>query len=468
MKLANRLSLAVSLVSASALLSSFLTVYLLVRRDETRDLDLALAGQAHALAQMPAAKNPDRPTVLDGVAEVPENLRPIQRYIAIYDEQGKLLSATQNFGRETPAFGDLGASIPVPFDGVPLDLGADGVALRGVVVPVGSKGHSLLYATSRRTVDEDARFLLRTLLGLFLAAMLAATVLSRLLGQRLARDVHAIAGVARAVSKGDLQARVGERAQGSAETRELAADLDHMIAHLAALVDAQRTFVSHAAHELRSPLSTLRGELQLALRRPRDAAGYQRTIEEALVDVEALARLSEDLLVLARVQARGLDAEQAVVGEVVAEALRLSRGPAEARRVSLEEAPENAASAGLVVRGDRGELTRALRNLVENAVAHGPADAPVTVTVTPGDGAVEIAVTDRGPGVSPEDEPHIFEPFYRGSKDRGDDRPGAGLGLAIARGITRNVGGDIVFDRAHQGGARFVLTLSLPPQGRKS
>jgi two-component system heavy metal sensor histidine kinase CusS len=277
--------------------------------------------------------------------------------------------------------------------------------------------------------------------------------------------VHAIAGVARSVSKGELRARVGDRARGSTETRELAADLDHMIAHLAALVDAQRTFVSHAAHELRSPLSTLRGELQLALRRPRDAAGYQRTIEEALVDVESLARLSEDLLVLARVQARGLDAEQAVVGEVVAEAMRLSRGPAEARRVSLEEAPDNAASAGLVVRGERGELMRALRNLVENAVAHGPADAPVTVTLVQKGDLVEIAVTDRGPGVLAEDEPHIFEPFYRGSKDRGDDRPGAGLGLAIARGIARNVGGDIVLDRTHEGGARFVLTL---PVARRS
>ncbi|MDI3285453.1 HAMP domain-containing sensor histidine kinase [Polyangium sp. 15x6] len=460
MKLKNRLSLAVTVVSAATLLTSFLTVYVLVRRDETRDLDLALVAQAQALAQIADAKNPGRPTVLDGVAEVPESLRPTQRYIAVYDERGALLSATKNFGSEVPSFESLGASTALPTEGVPVDLGVNGKALRGVTVPVGNGGAALLYAASRRTVDEDASFLHRTLGVLFLSATVATALFSRWLGGRLAGDVHAIARVAREVERGNLEARVGDGARGSIETRALAADLDHMIEHLGALVAAQRLFVSHAAHELRSPLSTLRGELQLALRRPRDAAGYQRTIEEALVDVEALSRLSEDLLTLARVQApRSLGAEVVNVGEIVADALRLARGPAEARRVSLEQAQENTAAAPLFVRGDRSEIIRALRNLVDNAVAHGPAEAPVLTTIMRCDASVEIAVIDRGPGVAKEDEPHIFEPFYRGTRDRGDDRPGAGLGLAIARGIARNLGGDVWLDRSHQGGARFVLSL---------
>ncbi|MDI1447103.1 HAMP domain-containing sensor histidine kinase [Polyangium sp. 6x1] len=460
MKLKNRLSLAVTVVSAATLLTSFLTVYVLVRRDETRDLDLALVAQAHALAQIADAKNPGRPVVLDGVAEVPESLRPTQRYIAVYDERGALLSATTNFGSEVPTFETLEASTGLPTDGVPVDLDVSGKALRGVTVPVGDGGAALLYAASRRTVDEDASFLHRTLGVLFLSATIATALFSRWLGGRLAVDVHAIARVAREVERGNLEARVGESARGSTETRALAADLDHMIEHLGALVAAQRLFVSHAAHELRSPLSTLRGELQLALRRPRDAAGYQRTIEEALVDVEALSRLSEDLLTLARVQApRSQGAEVVAIGDIVAEALRLARGPAEARRVSLEQASGNTSATPLLVRGDRSEIVRALRNLVDNAVAHGPAEAPVLTTTTRRDASVEIAVIDRGPGVAKEDEPHIFEPFYRGTRDRGDDRPGAGLGLAIARGIARNLGGDVWLDRSHEGGARFVLSL---------
>ncbi|MDI1432414.1 sensor histidine kinase [Polyangium sorediatum] len=460
MKLKNRLSLAVTVVSAATLLTSFLTVYVLVRRDETRDLDLALAAQAHALAQIADARNPGRPAVLDGVAEVPESLRPTQRYIAVYDERGALLSATMNFASEVPSFESLGASTALPTEGVPVDLDVNGKALRGVTVPVGNGGAALLYAASRRTVDDDASFLHRTLGVLFLSATVATALFSRWLGGRLAGDVHAIARVAREVERGNLEARVGGGAHGSAETRALAADLDHMIEHLGALVAAQRLFVSHAAHELRSPLSTLRGELQLALRRPRDAAGYQRTIEEALVDVEALSHLSEDLLTLARVQApRSQGTDVMAVGDIVADALRLARGPAEARRVSLEQAPENTNDAPLLVHGDRGEIIRALRNLVDNAVAHGPAQSPVLTTITRRDASVEIAVIDRGPGVAKEDEPHIFEPFYRGTRDRGDDRPGAGLGLAIARGIARSLGGDVWLDVAHQSGARFVLSL---------
>ncbi|UQA56855.1 sensor histidine kinase [Polyangium aurulentum] len=466
MKLTNRLSLAVTAVSAAALLGSFLTVYVLVRRDETRDLDLALVGQAHALAQVAGAKNPERPAVLDGVAQVPESLGPIQRYIAVYDDQGGLLSATQNFAGEAPPFHELGTAGQVPWDGEPLDLTVHEENLRGVTVPVGSRGHALLYAASRRTVDDDTRFLLRTLAGLFLGATGATALVARWLGGRLARDVHAIAAVARDVSKGDLRARVGAGVRGSAETRALAADLDHMIEQLGALVSAQRTFISHAAHELRSPLSTLRGGLQLALRRPREASEYRRAVEEALGDVELLAGLTEDLLTLARVQARPPEAEASTVGETLSEALRMARGPADARGVPLVEAAKNASLARLRVRGARGEIARALRNLIDNAVAHSPEGAPVTVTVADGGARVEIGVADLGPGVLPEDEAHLFEPFYRGSKDQGSDRPGAGLGLTIARSIAQNAGGDLFLDRSHRGGARFVLALSVADRAR--
>jgi two-component system heavy metal sensor histidine kinase CusS len=463
MNLRNRLSLTVTTVTAAALLSSFLTVYVLVRRDETHDLDRALTGQAHALAQIAAVKSPDRPAVLDGVAEVPENLHPIQRYIAVYDEQGKLLSATQNFGGEVPSFHDLGTTNPVPWDGMATDLTVRGAALRGVTVPVGNRGHVLLYAASRRSVDDDTRFLTKTLLALFLAATLVTALVSRWVGERLARDVHAIATVARAVAKGDLRARVGAGVVGSAETRALALDLDHMIEQLGALVAAQRTFISHAAHELRSPLSTLRGELQLALRRPREASEYQRTIEDALGDVEALSLLAEDLLTLARVQARVPDGQTTAIGDAVAEAVRMARGPAEARGVRIAETTDPTALGTTRVRGGRGEIARALRNLIDNAVAHSPSNARVDVTIRQVNGHAEVAVTDEGPGILEADLPHVFEPFYRGSQEQGEDRPGAGLGLPIARGIARSYSGDVMLDVTHRPGARFVLSLPTEP-----
>jgi len=462
MKLKNRLSLVVTVVSASALLASFFIVYVMVRRDELRDLDMALLGQAHTVAQLTTTKTPEEIAGLEGTALVPENIRPLQRYVAIYAVDGKLLLATKNFGNEAPLMSELGTSNPMSPNGVAVNLVVANKALRGVLVPAGQSGGALLFAASRKAVDEDEQFLLRTLVGLFLTVTVATALISRTIGARLAGDVQAIARVAREVEGGNLEARVGHVARGSAETLALARDLDHMIENLGALVMAQRTFISHAAHELRSPLTTLRGELQLALRRPRDAEAFRRTIEEVLDDVEVLIGLSEDLLTLARVQGPQKRASQVTtVNEVIAEALRMARGPAEAKGIIFEEKVGDARANPLTIRGERGEIVRALRNLVDNAVAHSPEHAPVTITVRPAGNRVEIAVADRGPGVSKEDEPHIFQAFYRGTKEQGDDRPGAGLGLAIARGIAKNLGGDIRLERAGRPGAEFVPPLPL-------
>lgn len=462
MKLKNRLSIVVTVVSASALLASFFIVYVLVQRDEMRDLDMALLGQAHTVAQLAATKTPEDIATLEGTALVPESLRPLQRFVAIYAADGKLLVATKNFGIEVPTTEDLGTSNILPPNGVPVNLIVANKALRGVIVPTGQNGGSLLFAASRNPVDEDQQFLLRTLVGLFMAVTLATGFVSRAIGARLARDVQAIARVAREVERGNLEARVGPEARGSAETLALARDLDYMIEKLGALVMAQRTFISHAAHELRSPLTTLRGELQLALRRPRDAEAFRRTIEEVLVDVEALIGLSENLLTLARIQEPQKPGSQvSTVGDIVGDALRAARGLAELKKIVFDEKSENAAANHLTIRGERGEIVRALRNLVDNAVAHSPNEAPVTIAVTSRADLVEIAVADRGNGVSKEDEPYIFQAFYRGTKEQGDDRPGAGLGLAIARGIAKNLGGDIRLDHEWQRGAQFVLVLPV-------
>lgn len=468
MRLKTRVTLAVTAVTAVTLSASFVAVSLLVARDETRDLDQALLAQASIAAELALLHNADRPVATEGSAEVPERLDPTTRYMATYDADGSLISSSRNFGGAPPTRSDLVES-PPPKEGTAVNLSSGGVGLRGVVVPMGSRGQTLLYAASRRTVDDDLWFISRVVSVIFVAAMLLTSLVARWLSGRLSSDVQAIAGVARDVAQGDLAARVGVGARGSAETRMLAADMDHMIGQLGALVTAQRTFISHAAHELRSPLATIRGELQLALRRPREAAEYRGAIEEVLTDVESLAVLAEDLLTLARVQAGspspgpggGLAPAAMPLGEAVAEALRMARGAADERGVALVEASADRGWSDLCVRGARGEIARALRNLVDNAVAHSPAGGRVEVRIERSGSRAVIAVTDEGPGVAPEDRRSIFEPFYRGSKDQGGDRPGAGLGLTIARGIARAHGGDVALDEGHEAGSRFLLELPI-------
>jgi two-component system OmpR family sensor kinase len=371
-----------------------------------------------------------------------------------------MLAASANFAGAVPGLDELGGT-EAALEGTPLDVAVGDTTLRGVLLLVPGRAEYLLYAASQRTIDDDTQYLWRLLLGLFVCATLAASLLARWVGERLARDVHAIAGVARAVAEGNLDARVLAGAQGSDETRALAADLDHMISQLGELVRSQRTFISHAAHELRSPLATLLGELQLALRRPREAQAYRAALEEMRADVEMLVRLTEDLLLLARLQAGAAPVPNPTrVDVAVAEAVRMAHGRAAQRGVRV-------VTAGLDVAGDArvsavrgGELARLLRNLIDNAITHSPPGGEVRVDLRR-DRRLNIAVTDAGPGVAAEDRPHIFAPFYRAARETPDHPAGAGLGLSIARAIAQGIGGELVLDETYTAGARFLVSLPL-------
>lgn len=466
MRLRTRLVAVLTTVTAIALALSFVPLYLLVHAAETRDLDNALFRHASALAQhLPDTYAAGHP-LDEGHADVPESLDPTVRYLAVYSAEQALESASDSFaGGAPPRLPALGLRQPIPWDGVAVDLRVGDNNLRGVAMPVGDEGKVLLYAVSKSSVEDDATLLLELLTLLFVVAAATTALVARLLGERLARDVHAVARAARAVAEGDLSARVGDpRAMGALETRSLASDLDHMIGRLEEFVSSQRRFVTHAAHELRSPLASLRGELQLALRRERDPAEYRAALTEMLGSVDGLVALAEDLLRLAKVQGeeRPSRPQDADVREVIAEALRMARGPADVRGVALTVAPQPLHELPGRVRGSTSDLARALRNLIDNAVSHSPSDAEVRIEVAVVERGVEIAVVDHGPGVRPEDVPHIFTPLYRGATEHPH---GVGLGLSIARGIAEASGGRLTLDDAHTHGARFVLTLPFaqPP-----
>lgn len=461
MKLRNRLVAVVTAVTVTALALSFVPLYILIRALETSDLDNALFRQATALAQhLPGTYAAGHP-LDEGHADVPESIDPTVRYTAVYGPDRRLETSSESFAGSAPgSLEALGLRRPVPWDGVAVDLELDDVRLRGVVMPTGDQGEALLYAVSKSTVEEDTTTLFELLLAIFVFAAGTTALIARWLGERLARDVHSVARVARLVAEGDLAARIGDpRIMGADETRALASDLDHMISRLDEVVSSQRRFISHAAHELRSPLASLRGELQLALRRDRDADEYRAALSEMLSSVDALIALAEDLLRLARAQGGAPTTRaRARVADVVREAVRMARGHGDDRDVELV-VPPAIAEFPVEVRGAVADLARALRNLIDNAIAHSPAGKQVHVEVVVVEGGVELAVVDQGPGIPVGDQPHIFTPFFRGAG--GENREGAGLGLAIARGLAEGCGGRLVLDPRHVGGARMVLHLAF-------
>lgn len=220
---------------------------------------------------------------------------------------------------------------------------------------------------------------------------------------------------------------------------------------IARAVARERRFAADASHELRTPLTIMRGALDVALRRERTSAEYRETLRELGEEVETLTALVEALLQLARGQAmqvvNACDLRTLLV-EVVREAAPL----AAARGSSLTLAPGETRC----VRADATALRRALTNLVRNALQHTPHGTVITVTIRARHGAVDVLVSDNGPGIAPSERERIFQPFYR-TQTTGSD--GAGLGLALTRELIAAQGGAIGVEETPGGGATFRVRL---------
>lgn len=450
MKLARRLAGTLMAVTGVVLFVVELGVFAIVARSEAHALDDAVRADFAAATRLFADAHTRGEVVTNPMSELLVSKR---RFAVLYDREGRVVATSRSYVGEPPA-------LPLPRAGEAelVDVVTAKNTLRAALGEVPGTRWYLLFGQPRDPYDEETRFLIEVLLLGFMVGVGAAALAARYLAARLTSDVERLVVLARRVSSGDLAARASAGRWESDETGQLAHDLDAMVERLAELVEKQRVFVSYAAHELRSPITAIRGELQLALRRPRTAAQYQETIVELLADVEQLTRLAEDLLTLARIHTHADPEQTARVDVILVEALRQSRGLLEARGIVIEEpdpdAPERAAS----VVGRELDLSRALRNLIDNAALYGPEGGRVRLRVEPGPDVVRIAVEDEGGGVPEAEREHLFEPFFRGARASAVGG-GSGLGLPIVRSVVEATGGAITLESAASGGARFVLDL---------
>jgi len=211
-----------------------------------------------------------------------------------------------------------------------------------------------------------------------------------------------------------------------------------------------------AAHEMRTPLTVMRGKLEVALRREREPAQYRQTLRECLEEVEDLQTLQDAVLLLARNPLPDASQERVDLVALVAGEVQRVQTLAPERRIALQ-----APAAPLTVRGDPALLARAVANLLDNALLHSLEGGAISAVVTAGSRQVEIRIEDEGPGVPEERREAVFQRFYRGPDVGRRSIPGSGLGLAIVRWIALQHGGQVFVDpRAHQRGC-FVLRLPL-------
>jgi two-component system OmpR family sensor kinase len=393
-------------------------------------LDDTLVRRAADVAQL----NATAPDQLTAPGALEGRLGGSALFVQVVDKHGRIVVRSSGLGGRVleadaavdralrdrqPAFED-GALGPDPLRVYAAPLGelGRGEARGGAVIVAGS------LAEIERTLDHTRR--LAALCALAAAALAAA--LATLLTRRALRPLSRLSSGARAIARsGDVAERLPEP-PAKDEVGELAGTLNAMLASLERAQEAEHRFVGDASHELRSPLTALRGNAAYVARHGADPA--------VMADIEAgaerLGELLDDLLALAREDAAA---------------------PAQGEPVALKDlaqgADEVVVERDVTARIERPAFERAVENLVRNARKHG--EGRVTITVGGSDDDAFIRVEDEGPGIPPHEAETVFERFARGSNARGE---GSGLGLAIVKAIAERHGGNVTVD-----GAEFTISV---------
>jgi two-component system sensor histidine kinase BaeS len=297
--------------------------------------------------------------------------------------------------------------------------------------------------------------------GLSLALPFLAAVLAVRAFRDIATPLAGVMAAADAVAEGDLSARV--EVHGSDSFAHLAESFNHMVEELERADQQRRNLTADVAHELRTPLHIIQGNLEGVLDEVYDPTPEH--IGATLDEARALARLVEDLRTLSLAEAGQLPLvrELVDVAELLADVGTSFSGQAEAAGIDLRIEVAGDPSS-LTITGDVGRLDQVLGNLMGNAVRHTPADGTITLRAEPIHGGVRIVVRDTGEGIQPEDLPYVFDRFWKGDHSRSRaGGAGSGLGLAIARQLVHAHGGRIGVESELGQGTTF--TVELPADG---
>jgi two-component system sensor histidine kinase MprB len=326
------------------------------------------------------------------------------------------------------------------------DRTADGVHLRVLTVPIQGRG-AVQIARSLEGVDNVLARLRFVLVALVVLGTAFAAAIARLFSRPVMQPITDLTRTAEHIeATGDLGRRMGAR--GTDEVGRMAERFDAMLDRVQASQVAQRRLVADASHELRTPVTSLRTNMEVLLAGAELEEGERRALLRDMVgQSEELSALVGDLIELARGDEGDPPVEEIAFDDLVAEAVERARrhAPAVRFRTALEPC---------TIRGVPDRLGRAVNNVLDNAARHSPSGGVVEVGLRDG----TLSVRDHGPGVAADELPLLFDRFFRGAGAR--ERHGSGLGLAIVRQVVESHGGAVEAANAQDGG--LIVTLTLP------
>jgi len=448
-----------------------LTVYGLVARGLTAEVDRELADRAQQVARVSGRVSRLAPAQR-GRAPLANPFASDDTYVQVGNVNGQVVRRSQNLGDVALPLDRRMAGALSPGEGAHSNSEVRGepVRLYTVLLPIRGRPPAVVQVARETASIERILERLRRLLavGLLGALGLSGLVVWLAAGRAVAPLGQLIETAETVGASGDLSRRVDVPvAQG--EVGQLAATFNTMLQRLertdaglrAARVraeealEAQRRFVADASHELRTPLTTIRGNAEM-LRAYEEVTPHDRAAALAQIqrESERMSRLVNDLLTLARA-----DAGQPLARELVALGPLLDEVAAQARVLAQGQQVSLAATAEATVLGDADTLRQLLLILLDNALQHTPEGGSVNLRLEAQAGEARISVRDAGQGIAPEDLPHIFERFYQA--DRARSGGGVGLGLAIARWIVAEHRGEIEVSSSPGEGSVFLVRLPL-------
>jgi len=399
----------------------------------------------------PTVENGSRPGSLFG--KLPANPQQVRGYEQVVESDGRVIArSVQNVTLPVdPRAVQLARQGGEPFF---RDANLKGVHMRVLTVPFGSN-RAVELALPLSEVDSLLSRLRLILLLVLIGGIALAALLGRLVAGAAVQPLRHLMQTTEHVTRTqDLSGRI--EPGGEDEIGRLASSFNAMLdalersmTALDASVGSQRQLVADASHELRTPVTSLRTNIELLQQLgPQMAADeHSRLLDEVVEQLEDLTRLINDLIDLARGEEPNVEVEDVRLDILIEEAVQKAQVRASSTPLHLDLSPS-------IVPGVPARLERAVSNLIDNALKYSPPEQTVEITLRD----KELTVRDHGPGIAGEDLPHIFDRFYRGAEARG--RPGSGLGLAIVRQVAAQQGGAISAEPAPGGGT--LMRLRLP------
>ncbi|MEP6815563.1 MAG: HAMP domain-containing sensor histidine kinase [Marmoricola sp.] len=439
--LASRVTLLTTMAVGVAVTGVALAAYLTVRTQSMRALDDSLRDRAAAAAHYDALETLSQqriPSVVFGAADV--------RIIFVDSDAGRAFSADRTSQMHVGAPEYAVASGSRKYSARTIVAG--GVRFRMVAVHADEHGKALVLAQSLEQTDRILSRLGLVALFFGLAGMIAAALAGWGVARNGLRPVRVLTAAAEEIARTERLDPIP--IEGNDEIARLATAFNAMLGSLAASRDRQRQLVADAGHELRTPLTSLRTNLELLAQ----AGGSDRLTpavrKDLLDDVQAqiaeLTTLIGDLVELARDDPLPSAPQTVELAGVVDNAVSRVRRRAPGVGFDVRTEP-------WWVIGDSTALERAITNLLDNAAKWSPERGTVKVRLADG----TLVVTDQGSGIPVEDQPHVFERFYRSAESRG--MPGSGLGLSIVHAVAARHGGAVTAGSGPDGGAAFSLSL---------